>query len=123
MEMQHTPGPWAADQFGLVTAGKNRLHIAQAMTTGMGKAADANAALIAAAPELLKALEAIVRSEPHALDWYRLCAARAAVSKAKGIVTRWDEYQAYLRSAGDADGNDTTRGGAPLLSFEQWLAS
>lgn len=62
MTTKHTPGPWAADQSGLVTAGKNRLHVAQAATTGMGKAVEANAALIAAAPELLAALQATMRA-------------------------------------------------------------
>jgi hypothetical protein len=60
MTTKHTPGPWAADQSGLVTAGKNRLHVAQAATTGMGKAVDANACLIAAAPDLLTEAHALV---------------------------------------------------------------
>lgn len=51
----HTPGPWAANPDGLIHAGKNRLHIAQAATIGMGHAAAANARLMAAAPDLLAA--------------------------------------------------------------------
>lgn len=54
--MNHTPAPWSADAAGLITAGPNRLHIAQAATTGMGHAADANARLMAAAPQMLDAL-------------------------------------------------------------------
>lgn len=53
----HTPGPWTATPSGLITAGPQGLHIAQAATTGMGHAADANARLLAAAPELLEALQ------------------------------------------------------------------
>jgi len=56
MTHKHTPGPWTADGTGLITAGPNRLHIAQIATTGMGHAAEANAHLIAAAPKLVNAL-------------------------------------------------------------------
>ncbi len=86
MPNAYTPGPWAADKFGLVTAGKNRLHIAQAMTTGMGKAADANAALIAAAPELLEALRTIVAnaSSVQMDPQWAVDVARAAINKAIG---------------------------------------
>lgn len=88
----HTPGPWAANPDGLIHAGKNRLHIAQAATIGMGHAAAANARLMAAAPDLIAALT-------HALDRfesipahqdeagiYRHAAtiARAAIAKATG---------------------------------------
>lgn len=59
--MNHTPAPWSADAAGLITAGPNRLHIAQAATTGMGHAADANARLIAAAPEMLDTLALALR--------------------------------------------------------------
>lgn len=58
----HTPGPWAANPDGLIHAGKNRLHIAQAATIGMGHAAAANARLMAAAPDLLAALQKLVRA-------------------------------------------------------------
>lgn len=57
MTHNHTPGPWTADDSGLITAGPRRLHIAQAATTGMGQAAAANARLLAAAPEMLQALK------------------------------------------------------------------
>ena len=57
----HTLGPWReSDQDrGLILAGKNGLHIAQVAQRGLGFTAAANARLIAAAPELLKALEAM----------------------------------------------------------------
>ena len=51
----HTQGPWATDTNGLITAGPRRLHIAQTAVTGMGRAAEANALLLAAAPDLLHA--------------------------------------------------------------------
>ena len=35
----------------------------------------------------------------------------------------WDEYQIYLSCADDGKGGDITRGGAPLRTFEEWLAS
>lgn len=61
MTLKHTPGPWATNTNGLITAGPRRLHIAQTAVTGMGHAAEANAFLLAAAPELLAALEQIER--------------------------------------------------------------
>lgn len=33
------------------------------------------------------------------------------------------EYQIYLACADDGNGGDITRGGAPLKTYEQWLAS
>lgn len=56
MTHKHTPGPWTTDTNGLITAGPRRLHIAQTAVTGMGHAAEANAFLLAAAPDLLDAL-------------------------------------------------------------------
>jgi len=53
----HTPGPWATDTNGLITAGPRRLHIAQTSVTGMGRAAELNAYLLAAAPDMLQALQ------------------------------------------------------------------
>lgn len=53
----HTPGPWTTDTNGLITAGPRRLHIAQTAVTGMGRAAELNANLLAAAPEMLQALQ------------------------------------------------------------------
>lgn len=81
----HTPGPWTATPSGLITAGQRGLHIAQTATTGMGHAADANARLIAAAPDLLAALlEYVERHEsegnPEGMPEYEQ--ARAAITKA-----------------------------------------
>lgn len=33
------------------------------------------------------------------------------------------EYKIYLDCADDGAGGDITRGGAPLLSYEEWLAA
>ena len=33
------------------------------------------------------------------------------------------EYEIYLSCADDGQGGDFTRGGAPLLSYDEWLAS
>lgn len=67
--MNHTPAPWSADAAGLITAGPNRLHIAQAATKGMSHAADANARLIAAAPAMLEALHLLIgAAEQHAMS-------------------------------------------------------
>lgn len=33
------------------------------------------------------------------------------------------EYQIYLACADDGKGGDITRGGAPLKSYDEWMAS
>ena len=57
MTHKHTSGPWTANESGLIGAGPQFLHIAQTVTTGMGHAAAANARVLAAAPEMLQALQ------------------------------------------------------------------
>ena len=37
--------------------------------------------------------------------------------------TNDQEYQVYLACADDGKGGDITRGGAPLKSYDEWLAS
>lgn len=37
--------------------------------------------------------------------------------------TNDQEYQIYLDCADDGKGGDITRGGAPLKTYEEWLAS
>lgn len=37
--------------------------------------------------------------------------------------TREAEYQIYLTCADDGKGGDVTRNGAPLLTFDQWVAA
>jgi len=91
---QHTPGPWVAD--GPVVEDFNapmRPDIA-VCATGMivslppdGDEARANACLIASAPDLLAALEAVVSRLNRLGDADYLYRARAAIARAKGEVT------------------------------------
>jgi hypothetical protein len=37
--------------------------------------------------------------------------------------TNDQEYQIYLACANNGKGGDITRGGAPLLSYDEWLAA
>jgi hypothetical protein len=37
--------------------------------------------------------------------------------------TNEQEYEIYLSCADDGKGGDITRGGAPLKTYEEWLAS
>ena len=93
MSAKHTPGPWAILP--------NTPHFVRAMhpTEGMQPIATvyhfngelaANARLIASAPELLEALEAVLPDLEHYVATHgpgpdkRLAIARAAIAKAKG---------------------------------------
>lgn len=108
MSAQHTPGPWHWDsdpikgdplgrvRFQVTTIGKT---IAQTYYSSSDKHAEADTRLIAAAPDLLAALEDSISALRAALDqeikndareeWLsikrkRLDAARAAIAKATG---------------------------------------
>lgn len=60
----HTPGPWAFFNETLCQAHGKYVHLGEwRESPGLGHAANANARLIEAAPELLAALQAVVR------DW------------------------------------------------------
>lgn len=37
--------------------------------------------------------------------------------------TNRQEYDIYLHCANDGKGGDITRGGAPLLTYDEWLGS
>lgn len=96
MDTTHTPGPWSrnippARKYSTIFAGRNT-HIAMVQSTGLTDLEiEANTDLIAAAPDLLAALEALT-------EWGRtwtspigtnsplnlLIAACAAITKAKG---------------------------------------
>lgn len=84
--MTHTPGPWEVGSFSSVNAISDtnvKFRIADATNEYIGiDQSDANARLIAAAPELLEALEEIVSKENH---WDgNLTKAIKAIAKAKG---------------------------------------
>lgn len=73
MSAQHTPGPWASDglevwgthamRINLTSGGTPRIAVCDAHTDAEREfPAEANARLIAAAPELLEVLKTIVRA-------------------------------------------------------------
>lgn len=105
MSDKHTPGPWAWDHHVLVPervdcAESNVQTIMVAETFGCGfvgsdwratmAESDANMELVAAAPDLLKALREVVRRlvarAPVELDGVALEVALAAIAKATGEV-------------------------------------
>lgn len=93
MTTQHTQGPWlktlSAD--GRVAVNNHNRFCSEfpiALVNGPSHEVDANARLIAAAPELLAALEYIVNWSPDAGKWNAETArdqALAAIAKAKGV--------------------------------------
>ena len=87
MTTKHTPGPWERSHQSREVFGGGR-HIASVHTAfGVWEANEANANLIAAAPDLLTALEAYLKDfDCVAADCRMLsCSlARAAIAKAKG---------------------------------------
>lgn len=90
-ETKHTPGPWTAtghDGGMCVVVESKWGSVAKALPVGCEVQEAANARLIAAAPELLEALEEIAEQleleGPSCSDI--LAAARAAIAKARGGV-------------------------------------
>jgi len=84
MEAKHTPGPWEWDYSVSIKSGRELVALIYS-TPHKNTSLDANARLIAAAPELLEALQKIARMDygnPYASD----CAdvAREAILKATG---------------------------------------
>lgn len=89
--MKHTPGPWdrnikAGGKYPIIFAGRNQ-HVAQACQQKNPDETEANISLIAAAPDLLAALEALL--DPATNEdggWYTDArrAARAAIARARG---------------------------------------
>lgn len=82
---KHTPGPWRvvedrAPSSLEVYAGKTA--IAECWRRADVETEIANARLIAAAPDLLKALEFVIRGVPD--TWEGVQKARAAIAKATG---------------------------------------
>lgn len=95
---KHTPGPWTIDLGNVIKASDSRESIAMIRwfiadsfdeTEGQ-----ANARLIAAAPELLEAGEQVVELIEHLIatgympagDWATLQVMKTAIAKAKGLT-------------------------------------
>lgn len=86
----HTPGPWSCERIWDTPA--SRIHarvdggvpiaLAEAFTMRAPGEKEANARLIAAAPDLLEALRGVLRVADRATDEFD--AARAAIAKAVG---------------------------------------
>lgn len=100
MSAQHTPGPWtfddkSGDAGGLVVWAANGDRVARVCWFGDQSetpwATEANARLIAAAPDLLRALRELCRTElflgDHPQRLAAFDAARAAVAKAAGSAS------------------------------------
>lgn len=93
---KHTAGPWRRsmnDPELIVTAARPNIIVATIATTGMGHAVDPNADMIAAAPEMLAALERVRNFAQYQTDLDRDDAAiwahvvsmtTESIAKAKG---------------------------------------
>lgn len=93
---QHTPGPWIADNSRMLTSinAGNKKHIAMVNYFQCGKPEfdvcgeehEANARLIAAAPELLEAVNELMADaeDTGEFSYSAMSKARAAIAKAKG---------------------------------------
>lgn len=93
MKTKHTPAPWiwqydGTDKSGLKVIAGDDLNIVDFVGGENIQEAEANARLIAAAPELLEALEqCLTRINPKSKDTWDLKAihvAKAAIAKATG---------------------------------------
>lgn len=94
MSAQHTPGPWlyaqeGVNSFGIVKPdGHSVVHLVALSNSTAARDLEANARLIAAAPELLAALELMLKQftkTPSTLkDSEARCKAHAAIAKATG---------------------------------------
>lgn len=84
----HTPGPWRVPKGGLHILDTVGEHLAVVVEHGVGSmTADANADLIAAAPELLAALTLVTTKSPDVFSWLPASEAefvRQAMKKAIG---------------------------------------
>ena len=89
-EFKGTRGPWELDQFGNVVHGpvdgwsrKEKVRVSGVALPGrVTPEYEANTHLVAAAPELLEALQAVVALADRATDEFDM--ARAAIKKALG---------------------------------------
>ena len=88
---KHTRGPWRSHGAGGEIHGNSRIVATMTWCSGMGDEDEANARLVAAAPDMLAALESV-------LDWYDVgdgfvpgsCFEQAAhaIAKARGPVSQ-----------------------------------
>jgi hypothetical protein len=88
-EMKHSPGPWRNDKYHILDDANNTVALIGYYVDGTGDdvlESDANASLIAAAPEMLAALEAAKRTLWFEGKWRTdaLVKVQAAIDKAKG---------------------------------------
>ena len=85
MSTQHTPGPWrigTTPPNGEQTIGTQQGLMVAVATTGANTPTEANARLIAAAPDLLEALQNLLKSS--CIDGDIAIEAKAAIAKATG---------------------------------------
>ena len=90
-ETKWTPGPWHSRGFPTISAGKGKGMIVKVLERYMDRAErEANAHLIAAAPDLYEALEYLLRHNRELvaqgvnIDAYLMSSAYAALAKARG---------------------------------------
>jgi len=86
MNASHTPGPWIRSASLAIWRDRGATMVASVLCDSVSEPSIeevANACLIAAAPDLLAALKDWVE-EPFRVDWKRIDAARAAITKAEG---------------------------------------
>jgi hypothetical protein len=89
MEAKHTPGPWHTVETEPGIDADTDVFVQTPRWAGgkslVARVTDADdAVLIAAAPDLLEALQAIIGHDAHLLNPWRVEAARAAIAKATG---------------------------------------
>ncbi len=116
--MTHTPGPWHRDdgadkEYGvgyMICDGPHIIAKIAGMGYPLGKGghptSDANARLIAAAPDLLAALDALIglRDKPHGfhdLEWYEPAFDQARAAIAKATTNGKDARREEIRDALD----------------------
>ncbi len=89
MKSQATPGPWEADQEGVIFSIEDGTSICSTYPRNR----EANARLIAAAPDLLAALEVLTKHAQEVHPYFKSCRGQAdiqaaldaiAITKAKG---------------------------------------
>lgn len=88
MKFKGTPGPWhisfhGSDNCWVVDSERNKAIARVTKYNNDGPAQKANFQLLAAAPELLEALQAVVRIADRKTDEFDM--ARAAINKALGL--------------------------------------